>query len=389
MIIRNSEPGPTIHLNVPALTFPSEEALVEHLLEREQSDECRFLFRGQALEYRRRWPLVDGPFRDLVEKDLVHRRCWRFEPESMPLPIPLVRETLNLPSLIPTNTRAYERYLQSSETEWQDDAFDDMMVYFWTAVCTFFIGLACRLLNDRDGLKWLESQWHSDYPALYKLRSVGQHYGMDTGLLDATSSIQVALWFATHEFHSGLYRPWSHAILYVIDRQGLREVEDWVRSIPEHEGEFDAATVDIRETPATFAPRASRQQGWSLVGWDHPRLVINMVARGFLFRCDFCTRNGPSAANSLTRDYLVPTVDPMALLFRHFWTKQPRSLRDAQDWIDRYWNVAAKTRVVLDEDGTWFEQLSSSISVIYDYYVLNQQKVFGGGPPGGPLGGDR
>src|SRR5215831_14263202 len=55
-------------------------------------------------------------------------------------------------------------------------------------------------------LEWLESQWNSDYPALYKLRSVGQHYGMDTGLLDATTSVPVALWFATHDFATGAYR---------------------------------------------------------------------------------------------------------------------------------------------------------------------------------------
>ena len=44
------------------------------------------------------------------------------------------------------------------------------MVHFWTAVCTFILGLACRLWRDPLGFEWLNNQWSSDYPALYKLR---------------------------------------------------------------------------------------------------------------------------------------------------------------------------------------------------------------------------
>ena len=114
------QPDSLIRLEMPTQTFSSEEALAEHLLPEHQPDDGRFLYRGQAREYRRRWPLTDGPFRDLVDSDLVDRRCWVFEPISLAPPIPLQRGTMDLPSLIPTNTRAYERYLQGGGTGWEE-----------------------------------------------------------------------------------------------------------------------------------------------------------------------------------------------------------------------------------------------------------------------------
>lgn len=328
-----------------------------------------FLYRGQAREYRRSWPITDGPFGTLTESDLVDRRCWQFEPAAPEFPIQLRRGTLDLPSLIPTNTRAYERSLKGGISSWEENAFEDMMVYFWTTVCNFILALGCRVWQDKRGLAWLAAQWSTDFPALYKLRSVGQHYGMDTGLLDASSSVDVALWFATHHFESGAYRSNDSAVLYRIDRQGLQEVETWLRAIPEHAGKFDAASVDIGDTPVTLAPRAARQHGWSLVGWDHPRLVIRMAAEKLLVRYDFETGRSPSGANHLSREDLVPSIDPTGTLFRMFWQQQPRSLQDAQDWIDRYWNVATSSPIELDEKGEWLDQVSREIDRIYAFYV--------------------
>ena len=188
---------------------------------------------------------------------------------------------------------------------------------------------------------------------------------MDTGLLDASASIPVALWFATHDFGSGGHRAADSAVLYRIDRHGFRTVENWLRAIPEHDGEFDAASIDIQDTPATLAPRASRQHGWSLVGWDHPRLVIRMAAEGFLRRYVWPTGAGPSPVNHLKREDIVPAVDPTGMLFRIFWKSQPRSLQEVQHWIDRYWNVAAATRIVVEEDGAWMEHLPREIERIY------------------------
>jgi len=96
--------GGRLSLEIPKVTFASEDELVARLLSEENSGESRFLYRGQGREYRRRWPLTDGPFRDLTETDLVDVSCWHFNPGSLRLPVTLVRELMDLPSLIPTNT---------------------------------------------------------------------------------------------------------------------------------------------------------------------------------------------------------------------------------------------------------------------------------------------
>jgi hypothetical protein len=104
MKLQRMQPHSVIRLEIPTHSFSSEEAVAEHLIGEDQPDDARFLYRGQAREYRRRWPLTDGPFRDLVDSDLVDRRCWVFQPTSLAPPIPLRRGTMDLPSLIPTNT---------------------------------------------------------------------------------------------------------------------------------------------------------------------------------------------------------------------------------------------------------------------------------------------
>jgi FRG domain len=361
------EIAPRLILEIPTVSFHSEQELADYVLELPPNV---FLYRGQSREYRRRWPLFNAAFRPLSSDDLIDLRCWKFEPPETRLPIQLLPGTLDLPSLIPTNTRAYERFVTGTAAGPDESAFEDMMVYFWTTVSLFIVGLACRLLADEQALAWLAQQWTKDFPRLYKLRSIAQHYGMDTGLLDASSSFQVALWFATHDFASGHYRSNSSGVVYLINRDCLIETERWIESIPEHEGEFDARTIDICDTPASVAPRASRQCGWSLVGWDHPRLIIAMTARGGLVRHAFPTSDKASLPNSLTRDWLVPskTSDPVRALFEHFWKRQPQSIAEAQLWLDEHWNPIATNRILIDEAGNWFDQVSSQFGRILDYH---------------------
>jgi hypothetical protein len=367
-IISNVEPCAI--LEIPTTSFDSEADLADYLVASAQSASHPHLYRGQSREHRRRWPLTAGPFRRLSAEDLIDLRSWRFEPATVQLPIPLLPGTLDLPSLIPTNTRVYEQSLSGVAPVAQEDAFDEMMVYFWTSVCAFLVGLACVIRRDAAAATWFGNQWTSNCPHLDKLRSIGQHYGMDTGLLDATSSIAVALWFATHDFKSGAYRSRESGVIYRIRPAQLERAQEWLEALPEHEGQFDARMIDLGDTPESIAPRAVRQQGWSLVGWEHPRLVIKMVTGGGLERFVFPIGPAPCPLNSLTREWLVPhpQQDPVRALFEIFWTYQPGSLRQAQEWIDRYWNIGGGPRIQLDGSGSWFGRLASEFGWILDYY---------------------
>jgi len=362
-----------VKLLVPTVAFESEEELSAHLLDEDTfsgtpSAVPRYLYRGQSLEYRRQWPLTDGPFRPLSLEDLVDLSCWELDPSDLRPPIPLLRYTMDLPSLIPTATRAYEQHLKGRANPRAEEVFDEGMVYFCTTVCMFLFGLAIRIKGDANAAAWFQEQWDSGFPHRYKLRSIGQHYGMETGMLDTTASIPVALWFATHDFRTGAYRANTTGVVYRINRARLAEVEGWIVALPAHEGRFDAYSVDIGDTPETIAPRAVRQRGWSLAGWDHPRIIIRMVAQGGLVQYVFRTSATPSDLNPLTHQLLVPPDDILRELFEEFWSKEPASFIDAQAWVDRYWNVIADQQIRLDAEGHWMAQFSAAIGRIFHHY---------------------
>src|SRR4051794_21581363 len=60
--------------------------------------------------------------------------------------------------------------------------------------------------------------------------------------------------------------------------------------------------------------------------------------------------------------------DPVRALFEHFWKRQPRSLAEAQLWLDEHWNTVATNRIVIDERGNWFDQVSSQFGRILDWH---------------------
>ncbi len=78
----------------------------------------------------------------------------------------------------------------------------------------------CRLLDAHPVLRWAkEYQHYLDRMAL------AQHYGIPTGYIDVTESLEVALFFATHEFQNGVAKPSATGtgILYRVDRSALPE----------------------------------------------------------------------------------------------------------------------------------------------------------------------
>lgn len=78
---------------------------------------------------------------------------------------------------------------------------------------------------------------------------LAQHYGVPTGLIDMTESLEVALFFATHEFSGGVARPCT-------DGTGILYRIDWASAAPEVSARFKPIAIQP-------FPRPFRQWAWS------------------------------------------------------------------------------------------------------------------------------
>jgi hypothetical protein len=88
----------------------------------------------------------------------------------------------------------------------------------------------CQLLDNHPVIGWASRrQLYLDRMAL------AQHYGIPTGYMDFTESIEVALFFATHELANGVSKPCDNGtgILYRIDLLAVPETarEEFLRPI--------------------------------------------------------------------------------------------------------------------------------------------------------------
>lgn len=112
---------------------------------------------------------------------------------------------------------------------------------------------------------WLYDQQHQPWD---KMLSVGQHTGdLPTHVLDATSSLYVALWFATHAGGSSFDNNAGQAVLYRIARPQLQQAEV-ICAQALSATEFHH--VYCHDAPPELTARPSLQHGWSLCGWDRP-----------------------------------------------------------------------------------------------------------------------
>ncbi|WP_404549006.1 FRG domain-containing protein [Dyella jejuensis] len=87
---------------------------------------------------------------------------------------------------------------------------------------------AMRIVADAARTLWYYSelerhpifQWAKANRLYLPELELAQHYGIPTALLDLSESIEVALFFATHEFKDGMFHPCTSGtgILYMVDR---------------------------------------------------------------------------------------------------------------------------------------------------------------------------
>ena len=100
------------------------------------------------------------------------------------------------------------------------------------------------LLDLHPAFEWAASKG-IDIPRI----EFAQHYGVPTGLIDVTESLEVALFFATHEFLDGVARPCT-------DGTGILYRIDWASEAPEVQTRFHPIAIQP-------FPRPFRQWAWS------------------------------------------------------------------------------------------------------------------------------
>jgi hypothetical protein len=102
----------------------------------------------------------------------------------------------------------------------------------------------------------------------------------------------------------------GEAVLYRIDYAVLETVRDAFNTAGQH-GRMEI--VDIRSTPALLAPRASGQQGWSLIGFESPFFLSELIKAGGIQTFRF-QRTGPSTQNTHALfQQMQPASDPFLI----------------------------------------------------------------------------
>lgn len=149
-----------------------------------------------------------------------------------------------------------------------------------------------------------------------KMISVGQHTGvLPTHVLDATSHLAVALWFALGAWGGLPGAVPNEAVIYKIDRAALAALEPIVTAATGYGPAGAFRHVYCYDTDDAITRRPSLQHGWSLAGWDDPWLYFALVATGGIKAFSLPTQL-PTDVTTAVSDLgnILPEPDPIALL---------------------------------------------------------------------------
>lgn len=159
--------------------------------------------------------------------------------------------------------------------------------------------------------------------------SLAQHYELATALVDVTDDVNVALWFATHEWNARQPLPaaGSEGVVYRFDREQLEHALKaqflsmlrWAleKRLPPPPPFF---VQEIANIPASCALRPARQRGFSVYGFDQKDLVQFITERRICEVFTFAHGAIPDLG-IINRDYLAPAQDPFDAVLAE-WRQQ-------------------------------------------------------------------
>lgn len=281
-------------------TFPTEQAAWDYLESEETTnghseiDPC-FLYRGQNVRHFRKWPPKDEPG------------------------LGFKKHQFEFDSLIPTDYRGSEEIIEKGGYVALPDKYGDCAAVFrsvLTFACIAEHGESLSGSDHTEVMKWLsdcESGKHGetfDAPG-----SVGQHYGFHTCFLDATSNLEVAFWFATRDFNSGQYIASGDSTIYRIKLDALEDSCRNLNTALGLTGRERYRFVDIRSTPPPLGQRAKNQSGWSLICFESPGLLRDLIQSDGIVAITFPRTPGPCARNILPKDFIAPSGENLLKIF--------------------------------------------------------------------------
>ena len=254
-----------------------------------------FLYRGQTGRHFRRWPPEDRP------KERLTKHQFEFD------------------SMIPTDYRDVEDAIESSGVASVPDRYGDCASIFRSVLTFACIAEHSQSLSAADNktvMDWLKDCAAGKHGERFDAPgSVGQHYGFRTGYLDTTSSLKMALWFATRDFATGNYIGSGEAVIYRIKISSLKKCCDDLNKASKHSGRDSLRYVDIRSTPAPLGQRARNQCGWSLIRFECPGLLMALIQDCAIEAFTFPRVGGPCAENNLARDFIAPPGENLLKIF--------------------------------------------------------------------------
>lgn len=318
---------------VPAMVDGEDDALRRMLAEDPGSDQPRtsrpqFLYRGQPRRYERPYPPED--------RGGLAPGSWLLE------------------SLIPSDYRGLEQAIREGRRNTPGGLapYENEQAWVGSLMTAFCLDRHADATGDPASRQWIDSQSLGTVGQRFdRIGSVGQHYGLKTGYLDATSNPMVALWFATHDFQT--YQPLGDgpAVVYRIDFGLLERAFAEVNAEQKWTGEDACRASDIRATPQALAPRAAAQQGWSLIHFESPSLQIRLAQLKALHRFEFPRGTATDWRGRLAPHGFRPQPDPMVGVFEGLRSGRI-PLQEAQEYVDRHFNpqLPVSQRVVLTSE---------------------------------------
>jgi hypothetical protein len=178
--------------------------------------------------------------------------------------------------------------------------------------------------------------------SLLRLISVAQHYELGSVMVDMTSEVDVAVWFATHRFASGEVARADHdgrGVIYRFDAEVIKQfIPPAVNIGAQTRGAFPFGSLaapagligmtDIADLDNAYGKRPRAQAGGSILGLENSMVYLQKDPRGALEVFTFPLATVTGRETLLDKETLCPLDDPSAKILDPAFANEAKALCD-------------------------------------------------------------